>query len=146
MAASTAHPFVYLAEEAVEAGSSPPESWRQYVPLVVSCLVIADILLGSPVANGVLKFANPEGAAAAENDNAPPVDTSKRKERIDTSQVAQDAIDRANTAKELREYLDARKTDTDRMVEMRRKMDQEMQDFDTNLQDMKDKAAEETKD
>ena len=60
--------------------------------------------------------------------------------------MAQDAIDRANNAKELREYLDARKTDTDRMVEMRRKMDQEMQDFDTNLQDMKDKAAEETKD
>ena len=31
--------------------SESAEGWKQYVPLVVSCGVILDILLGSPLAN-----------------------------------------------------------------------------------------------
>lgn len=38
--------------------ASEEESWRQYVPLVVSVGVIVDILLGSPFANGIIRRLN----------------------------------------------------------------------------------------
>lgn len=56
------------------------------------------------------------------------------KERIDSEQVAQEALDRARNSMELRQYLDAQKTDWDRMEEMRKKMDQQMADVDEVLE------------
>lgn len=35
-------------------------TWRQYVPLLVIALVLVDIVLGSPVANGILNKARPQ--------------------------------------------------------------------------------------
>jgi len=47
--ASTNTNTIFLASAAVSSGET--ESWRQYVPLAVICLVLLDIVLGSPMAN-----------------------------------------------------------------------------------------------
>lgn len=61
------------------------------------------------------------------------------KERIDSEQVAQEALDRARNSMELREYLEAQKTDWDRMEEIRKKMDEEMAELDETLEKRKQK-------
>jgi wobble nucleotide-excising tRNase len=55
------------------------------------------------------------------------------KERVDSEQVAQAALDKARNTLELRDYLDKQKTDWDRMEEMRKKMDQQVAELDQNL-------------
>lgn len=55
------------------------------------------------------------------------------KERIDSEQVAQAALDKARNSLELRNYLEAQKTDWDRMEEIRKKMDQDMAKLDETL-------------
>mmetsp|Transcript_21190 Transcript_21190/g.50320 ORF Transcript_21190/g.50320 Transcript_21190/m.50320 type:complete len:252 (-) Transcript_21190:256-1011(-) len=114
---------------------SSSESWRQYVPLVVSVGVIVDILLGNPLANVVLKPMRPqaeqdeESEADAKTNNKP-----KSKSRIDAEAVAQQALDKASNTLELRRFLDERKTDYDRMEEMKRKLDASMQDLDEDME------------
>jgi hypothetical protein len=112
--------------------AAEPESWRQYVPLVVSCFVILDILLGSPFANSVLGLIQQsEKKEEKEDEGDQPVEgwtpsweqQKKRKresprarsERIDTKAMADAAIYKAQSTLELRNFLDARKTDYDRM-------------------------------
>jgi hypothetical protein len=110
------------------------ENWRQYVPLVVSGLVIVDIALGSPAANAVLgKARGPtEGASGTDADGDAPIRNAK--ERIDTQKVAQAALDRASSTLELRRFLEENKSDWDRMEDLKRKMDQEMDEFDRKTQ------------
>ncbi len=105
------------------------ESWRQYVPLIVSVGIIIDILLGNPVANAVLKPMRPEEETDESEKNEKP----KSKARIDAELVAQQALDKANNTLELRKYLEESKTDYDRMEEMKRKLDASMQDLDEDL-------------
>jgi hypothetical protein len=105
---------------------------RQYIPLVVSLLVIVDILLGSPLANGVLNQLRPTTTTTTsttkENDNdtissfTSNTGTSQSKERIDSQKVAQDAIQRARYTLELRAFLDAQR---DPVTELQRKMDEQ---------------------
>lgn len=59
----------------------------------------------------------------------------KSKERIDTEKYAQAAIDKARNTLELRQFLDERKTDWDKMEDMKRKLDADMQDLDQDLAD-----------
>jgi len=126
----------------VAAGSSvllAEESWRQYVPLVVSLLVITDILLGSPVAGTILSFARPTtdddndtyegGAATTTLTKGKPI-VQKTKERVDTSKIAKDALERANAALQWRVEREKLKTDSERMEDIRRKMDDQMREFD----------------
>jgi hypothetical protein len=128
-------------------------TWRQYVPLVVSCLVIGDILLGSPAAKAAMSFARPkedyegerkekfgnvshrehDGSRGTENSKDRLRLSSPSRERIDTTAVAKAAIDKANATLELRSFLDARKTDWDRMEDMRRSMDEQLQNLDEKL-------------
>ncbi|CAB9517311.1 expressed unknown protein [Seminavis robusta] len=110
------------------------ESWRQYVPLAVSLLVIVDILLGSPVANSVLGVmrAPPEDDAA---DEKAPIAVKTKGERIDSSEVANEALEKARNALEWQEYKETTKTDTDRMEEMRRKMDNQLRAMDEKNED-----------
>ncbi|KAL7447867.1 hypothetical protein ACHAWC_000167, partial [Mediolabrus comicus] len=95
--------------------SESPESWRQYVPLVVSVGVIIDILLGSPLANlalGPMRRASEKGATGdstqdgSDNgggDNAGgKVVVDKSKERVDSEAIAQAALDKAMGTLELR--------------------------------------------
>lgn len=105
------------------------ESWRQYVPLIVSVGVIIDILLGSPLANSILKPMRPE----EEPNQGGKEEKPRSKARIDAELVAQQALDKANNALELRKFLDERKTDYDRMEEMKRKLDASMQDLDEDM-------------
>ena len=107
------------------------ESWRQYVPLVVSFAVITDILLGSPVANTVMAPLRPP----SENDKTNNNNNSQKnpKERIDTQALANAAIERAKNTLELRRYLDENKTDWQKMEEIRKKMDQEITELDAKL-------------
>lgn len=111
-------------------------SWRQYVSLVVVAGVVIDIVLGSPLANMVLKPLRDAQQDDEEiiNNEAKASNVNRSKERIDSEKFAQDAIDRAQNALELRKFLDERKTDWDRMEEMKRKLDEEMQDLDNDLQ------------
>ena len=112
------------------------ESWRQYVPLVVSVGIIVDILLGNPLANAVLKPLRPAGedGGGGETTAGEKTKTKNRRSRIDAEAVAQEALDRANNTLELRKFLEERKTDYDRMEEMKRKLDVSMQDLDEDLE------------
>jgi hypothetical protein len=130
------------------------ESWRQYVPLVVSCFVILDILLGSPFVNLVLSPMKRQTDLDEQEDKGGDGLTIKellqqmsggtsqqqqgnaRKERVDSQKVAQEAIDRAQNAMELRDYLERQKTDWDKMEELRKKMDSQMVELEQNLQNL----------
>lgn len=107
--------------------------WRQYVPLVVSCLVILDILLGSPIANLALA---PMKRQVDDNDNNTNKEvstkeiSSKKRERVDSDKVVQDALERSRNIRELRDYLETRKTDSDNISEVRRKFDNQLEKMD----------------
>jgi hypothetical protein len=110
------------------------ESWRQYVPLVVTGVVILDILLGSPLAN--MALAPLRGAlddSQSGDGNGKASNSEKSKERIDSEQVAKAALDRAQNVKELRNMLEKQKTDWDRMEDLKRSLDKEMQNLDEEL-------------
>lgn len=112
------------------------ESWRQYVSLVVIGAVLIDILLGSPLANLALKPLRPNDGKETEQpskDAQAKIEINKSRERIDSDKVAKAAIERAQNALELRRFLDERKTDWDRMEDMKRKLDAEMQVLDADL-------------
>ena len=119
------------------------ESWRQYVPLVVSAGVMVDILLGSPLANMALK---PMRDGVQDDTEGEGIKTraeieNKSKERIDSEKFAQEAIDRAQNALELRKFLEEQKSDWDKMEEIKRKLDSEMQDLDEDLKAREDSLA-----
>jgi hypothetical protein len=125
-----------------DAASSSQSSWRQYVPLVVSGGVLTDIVLGSPVANKVLGGMRPpaEGEAGdgktnnAPNDGSSPTKVDpveqKKKERIDTQAYARQALDKAEATLSLRKYLDDNKSETEKMNDMKRIMDKQMEALD----------------
>jgi hypothetical protein len=107
-------------------------SWRQYVSLVVIAGVLIDILLGSPLANTLLKPMR--GEEVPEDDaNEPRAQIDRSKERVDSEAVARAAIAKAQGVLELRKFLDERKTDWDRFDDMKRKLDDEMEGLDADL-------------
>ena len=110
------------------------ESWRQYVPLVVSVGIIIDILLGNPLANSILKPMRPEEEENDEEEKGMKKERPRSKARIDAEAVAQQALDKASNTLELRNFLEERKTDYDRMEEIKKKLDSSMQDLDENLE------------
>lgn len=139
------------------------ESWREYVPLVVSLFVIVDILLGSPAANSVLGLMRPKEEGTSDDDEGQATRSSNpfsslmqglprgqqqdgnnnnksgrggrnsNKERIDTKAVAQAALDKASATKELRKFLDESKSDWDKMRDIQQKMDNDLAQFDENI-------------
>ena len=111
------------------------ESWRQYVPLVVSVGIIIDILLGNPLAKSILAPMRPEGDdedGDKKNDKKNPATRSNA--RIDAELIARQALDKANNTLELRNFLEERKTDYDRMEEMKKELDASMQDLDEDME------------
>jgi predicted RNase H-like nuclease (RuvC/YqgF family) len=118
------------------------ESWRQYVPLAVSALVILDILLGSPAANSVMDLMR-----AQENDDDAEAPRSEKRqtvvntaERVDSMAVAQAAIDKANATLELKRFLEEQKTDWDKMEDIRKKMDRQMQELDEKIKEQREQS------
>ena len=55
------------------------------------------------------------------------------KSRIDAGKVAEEALNKAQNVLELRKFLDERKTDYDRMQDMKNELDASMQDIDEDL-------------
>ena len=127
--------------------SSDVESWRQYVPLVVSVGVIIDILLGSPLANlalGPMKRASEIGNnedANSENSmggnslfsafgNGSSGAAGRSKERVDSEAIARAAIDKAQNTLELKRFLEENKTNEQKYDEIRRKIDKQMDELD----------------
>ena len=129
MISTTTSNMVVAAEDSVE-------SWRQYVPLVVSLLVIVDILLGSPVANSVLGIVRAQEAqndAEDSNDAASLSNLSNintKGERVDSESVASAAIEKAKNTLLWNTERERLKTDADRMEDIRRKMDNQLREFD----------------
>jgi hypothetical protein len=141
--------------------ASEGESWRQYIPLVVSIGVIVDILLGSPLANGIIRQLNKDQIENEQDgekgDNvAPPSsannfmdlvsgsknrkqirnsDAGNTQERVDSEKIAAEAISKARNTLELRNYLERNKTDWDRMQDMKRKFDQQTYEIDQKLEE-----------
>lgn len=136
--------------------SSETESWRQYVPLVVSVGVIIDILLGSPLANlalGPMKRASQKGATGDDSQegsdngggNSGSLFSSlggnlsgnkrvdKSKERVDSEAIAQAALDKAMYTLELKRFLEENKTDEQRYEEVRKKIERQMDDLDNAM-------------
>ena len=112
------------------------DSWRQYVPLVVIAGVLVDILLGSPLANSLLKPLRgdqPQSSDSGEQDSNETA-ISKSRERIDSDRVAQEAIARAESALELRRFLEESKSDWDKMQDQMKDLEEQMQDFDADYQ------------
>jgi len=117
------------------------QEWRQYVPLIVICGVLLDIVLGSPLANTVLapmKRASgidgegdedgKEGGRSGFNRNP--------KERLDTNAVANEALQRARYSMELRRFLDENKTDEQKYADIRKKIDQQAEDLEDKLENV----------
>jgi len=134
------------------------EEWRQYVPLAVICLVLVDIVLGSPLANlalGPMKRAaeNAEEQQGRSGDDG--ADAAARagnfglgkalnsslgaagnvlknpKERVDTASIAQSTLDKARGTLELMEYLENNKSNDQLYEEARKKMDQQFEELDS---------------
>mmetsp|Transcript_22767 Transcript_22767/g.21897 ORF Transcript_22767/g.21897 Transcript_22767/m.21897 type:complete len:221 (-) Transcript_22767:2-664(-) len=127
---------------------SEVETWRQYVPLGVCCVVILDIVLGSPLANLALapmKRASETDNNDETNDNGSQSLFSKLKqstdmespprsrERIDSKAVAQAALDKAMYSLELRNFLEDNKSDQQRLKETLEKLDNQMDLVDEEL-------------
>ena len=135
--------------------SEDVESWRQYVPLVVSVAVIIDILLGSPLANMALapmKRASEKGATGdsdgdgsssgggggslfsafggSSDGGGEDKAASRSKERVDSEAIAQAALDKAMGTLELKRFLEENKTDEQRYEDVRKKIDQQMMELD----------------
>lgn len=125
------------------------ESWRQYVPLGVSVVVIIDILLGSPLANMALapmKRASEKGATGGGGDGedgergslfsafgggGDGVDGGSRgKERVDSLAIARAALDKAEGTLELRRFLDENKSNEQKYEDVRKKIDRQMEELD----------------
>jgi hypothetical protein len=127
---------VQATSEAASASSSP-SSWRQYVPLVVSGGVLTDIVLGSPVANKVMSGMRPpaEGetvdgdSKASSKTKVDPV-AQKKQERVDTQAYARAALNKAENTLSLRKYLDENKSETEKMNDLKRIMDKQMEELD----------------
>jgi len=119
-----------------DGGGGSVESWRQYVPLGVSVVVIIDILLGSPLANLALapmKRASEEGSGGDAGKggggslfSAEDKALSRSKERVDTEAIAQATLDKAINTLELRRFLEENKTDEQRFEDMRKKIDRQI--------------------
>lgn len=107
--------------------------WRQYISLAVVVGVLVDIVLGSPLANAALKPLRGAQEQLHENFGSEKVVGLGSKERIDTDKVAQEAIDKARNVLELRNYLESRKSDWDRLEELKRDVDNTMQSLDEDL-------------
>lgn len=125
------------------------ESWRQYVPLVVSVGVIVDILLGSPLANLALapmKRASEQGSGGESDDTdggsggslfssfggggGEDKALSRSKERVDSEAIAQAALDKAMGTLELKRFLEENKSDEQKYEDVRKKIDRQMQELD----------------
>ena len=106
------------------------ESWRQYVPLIVSALVIVYILLGSPAANSILGLVRASEQQDDDQDAESPRVIQTKGERIDSGEVANEALEKARNALDWQVYKEETKRDEDRMEDLRKKMDQQMRDFD----------------
>jgi len=116
------------------------ESWRQYVPLAVSVGVIADILLGSPLANLALapmKRATEDDKEEVGSEGGGEGTANKRRrirnpnERVDADAIGKAAVERARYSMELRTFLEENKSDEDKYEDMRKKIDAMAQDFDS---------------
>lgn len=117
--------------------SDDSNSWRDYVPLVVSILVIIDVLLGRPVANSILA-----PLQGVKEELAPPTaadEAQRRRERIDSSKIAQDALDLAYGSIETRDWLEKNKSAEQRMNDMRSTMDSQMEQVDRTLEETQKK-------
>jgi hypothetical protein len=120
---------------------------RQYIPLIVSLLVIMDIVLGSPIANGIINQLRSTTTSDTDTEmNTTGNDTelsqrqqqpksqqinriSKQIERIDSKQIAQDAIQRAQYTMELRNYLNQQR---DPMIELQRTIQKQTTELEQN--------------
>jgi hypothetical protein len=119
-----------------QAVTSPGSSWRQYVPLVVTTFVLLDIVLGSPAANSVLKIVqkrvDEQDQQESSNSSLTAASSSlqqqqpQSKPRVNVDALVEQAMAKAENAQSLRAYLDSRKTDQDRMREIRRQQDQQL--------------------
>ena len=100
------------------------DEWRQYVPLAVSAAVLLDILLGSPLANGVAQRLRSSATTETTKENRPrvPDQLTMSKERIDSQKVAQEAIQKAQYTLELRAMLEAQR---DPVQELQRRTEEQ---------------------
>lgn len=114
---------------------SAAEGLRQYVPLVVISGVLLDIVLGSPVANGLLApmrrqaMGEEEGGEGSSKENY----MKNPKERIDCDASAQAALDKARNSMELRRFLEENKTDIQRAADARDAFDKQAEKFDERM-------------
>ena len=141
-------PSLWLAEST--------ESWRQYVPLVVSLGVITDILLGSPLANKALHVARTDQDDDEQPQQFTPLELLQRaaagesggvakdpNERVDTAALAQAALDKASATTDLRQFLEDSKSDWQKMKDVQSALDKNLAAFDSRSQEAASKIRQE---
>jgi hypothetical protein len=120
--------------------SGQVESWREYVPLVVSGLVLVDVAMGRPIVNAIMKPLSPQSMdSSGMDDNAGMLQSDteqgrKRKERVDTERIAKEALEQAYASRDLRKYLEETKSDAQRLQEIRQGMDAQLKQIDYKLE------------
>ena len=97
--------------------------------------MIVDILLGSPAANSILGMVRAQEDAQEGDDSNDKTRRNKvvvqtKGERIDSEQLANAALERARNALEWNTEKERLKTDADRMEDLRKKMDNQLREFD----------------
>eukprot|EP00587_Corethron_hystrix_P012808 CAMPEP_0113314282 /NCGR_PEP_ID=MMETSP0010_2-20120614/10400_1 /TAXON_ID=216773 ORGANISM="Corethron hystrix, Strain 308" /NCGR_SAMPLE_ID=MMETSP0010_2 /ASSEMBLY_ACC=CAM_ASM_000155 /LENGTH=160 /DNA_ID=CAMNT_0000170527 /DNA_START=98 /DNA_END=580 /DNA_ORIENTATION=- /assembly_acc=CAM_ASM_000155 len=122
------------------------ESWRQYVPLAVSCFVILDILLGNPVVNLILSPMRRAADKAAEEKDGistqsmpQPRATLRPKmsnkyndpmigdgRSIDVDELVRQTKSALEDKAEFEEYLEKTKTDVDRINDLKNKIERQL--------------------
>jgi hypothetical protein len=113
------------------------ESWREYVPLVVSALVIIDIAMGRPVANAIMEPLQ----QATTNDSAISNETPWRRQTIRRKNVSIPKLLRNRHWIEPMQVWncgaisDENKSDAQRLQELRRQMDEEIVKVDAALKE-----------
>jgi hypothetical protein len=65
--------------------------------------------------------------------SAPPRFTKNPKERVDSDALAQAALEKARYSMELRQYLEANKTNEQRYEDMRKQIEKQTQELEDNL-------------
>mmetsp|Transcript_17546 Transcript_17546/g.27327 ORF Transcript_17546/g.27327 Transcript_17546/m.27327 type:complete len:176 (+) Transcript_17546:84-611(+) len=102
---------------------------RQYIALALILGVLIDIVLGSPMANAVMKPMREASELAMDDVGTKGVnEESKSRERVDSEAIANEALQKARALQDLNKYLEENKTDKQRMEEMRQKIDRQLMD------------------
>jgi len=101
-------------------------SIREYVPLVVSSLVIIDVVCGQPFVKGIMSLAKTEEAT---EDNEPVTVQDLRPGIVDAEKMKLEALDLAENARGLRDWQEKRKGTKERIADTKERLERQYREL-----------------